>query len=130
MGEVTKLMKDRDVHIQQSEAKNHRAQALVERTNYTLAERLYSHQYAQVMLRGDETWKRRLREVIIAINSEPRRIVGNEPIKAVELGKVKVSYKRPVGVDEMRLPSGVKARYLFAPGEDEGGDRRRATDLI
>ena len=84
MGEVTKLMKDHDVHIQRSETKNHKAQALVERANRTLAERLYSHQYAQVMLRGDETWKRRLPEVVKAINSEPRCIIGNEPIKAVE----------------------------------------------
>ena len=31
---------------------------------------------------------------------------------------------------EKRLPSGVKVRYLLSPGEDEGGERRRATDPI
>ena len=85
------------------------------------------------MLRGNETWKRRLREVKKAIISEPRRIIGNEPIKAVELSKVNVgdvSYKRPVGVDEMRLPPGVKVRCLFAPGKDDGGNRGRATDPV
>ena len=30
----------------------------------------------------------------------------------------------------MRLPPGVRVRYLFAPGEHEGGDRHRATDPI
>ena len=40
------------------------------------------------------------------------------------------SFDRPVGVDEVRLPPGVKVRYLYSPGEDEGGDRRRATDPI
>ena len=39
-------------------------------------------------------------------------------------------YKRPVGFDEVRLPPGVLVRYLYAPGEGEGGERRRATDPI
>ena len=30
----------------------------------------------------------------------------------------------------MRLPPEVQVRYLYAPGEDEGGDKRRATDPI
>ena len=39
-------------------------------------------------------------------------------------------YKRVVGLDEVRLPLGVRVRYLLAPGELEGGERRRATDPI
>ena len=42
----------------------------------------------------------------------------------------KEEYKRPVGMEEVRLPPGVLVRYLYAPGEGEGGDRRRATDPI
>ena len=30
----------------------------------------------------------------------------------------------------MKLAPGVKVRYLFSPGEGEGGERRRATDPI
>ena len=30
----------------------------------------------------------------------------------------------------MRLPPGVLVQYLYAPGEGEGGERRRATDPI
>ena len=30
----------------------------------------------------------------------------------------------------MRLPPGVKVRYLYSPGEGEGGEKRRATDPI
>ena len=132
---VSQLMIDHNVHIQRGEPKNHRAQAFVERANRTLAERIYSHQYAQLLFKGDETWKRRLREVIQAINNEPRRIFANKtPIDVVGEDKVKiktnVSYKRPVGVLEERLPPGVLVRYLYAPGENEGGDRRRATDPI
>ena len=36
---------------------------------------------------------------------------------------------RPVGLNEKKLPSGVSVRYLYQPGELEGG-RRRATDPI
>ena len=33
-------------------------------------------------------------------------------------------------MDEETLPPGVKVGFLFAPGEDEGGEKRRATDPI
>ena len=64
-------------------------------------------------------WERRLRRVVAAINRDPRRILANEtPVDAVEKDKGKlrdVNYKRPVGVDEIRLPPGVKVRYLLFP---------------
>ena len=41
-----------------------------------------------------------------------------------------VRYRRPVGLDEVRLPPGFMMRYLLSPGEDEGENRRRATDPI
>ena len=71
-----------------------------------------------------------------ALNSEVIRITGKEPDKAIGLQTTKevdikpYSYKRPVGVKEKRLPSGVQVRYLLSPGKDEGGERRRATDPI
>ena len=36
---------------------------------------------------------------------------------------------RPVGSSEQKIPSGVGVRYLYQPGELEGG-RRRATDPV
>ncbi|KXJ06312.1 uncharacterized protein LOC110234463 [Exaiptasia diaphana] len=136
MGDVTKLMKKKGVRIQRSEAKNHKAQSVIERANRTLSERLYSHQYAQEMLLENERsreWVKRLPEVLEAMNNKPRRITGKETDKAVRLKEVDVKpveYKRPVGLDEVRLPPGVKVRYLLAPGEDEGGDNSRATDPV
>ncbi|EDO36626.1 predicted protein [Nematostella vectensis] len=133
MGDVTKLMKKHNVRIQRSEAKNHKAQSVVERANRTLSERLYSHQYAQEMLSENERsreWVKRMPKVLEAMNSKPRRISGKEPDKAVGLKEVDVKpveYKQSVGLDEVRLPPAVKVRYLLAPGEDEGGDNRRAT---
>ena len=138
MGYVTKLMERKGVKIQRSEAGNHRAQAFVERANRTLGERLFSHQYAQELKEqsSDErsrVWVKRLPAVMKAFNSEVIRITGKEPDKALGLKEVDiepVNYKRPVGLKEKRLPSGVQVRYLLSPGEDEGGERRRATDPI
>ena len=47
-----------------------------------------------------------------------------------EIKNNKPNYKRVVGYDEIRLPPGVKVRFLFAPGEDEGGEKIRSTDPI
>ena len=135
MGHVTRLMEKKGVKIQRSKAGNHRAQAFVERANRTLGERLFSHQYAQEMLSDERSrvWVKRLPAVMKALNSEVIRITGKEPDKALSLKEVDidpVNYKRPVGLKENRLPPGVQVRYLFSPGEDEGGERRRATDPI
>ena len=135
MGHLTKLMNRHNVKIQRSEAGNHRAQAFVERANRTLGERLFSHQYAQEMISEGRSrvWVKRLPAVMKALNSEVIRITGKEPDKSVGLKEVdikQVNYKRPVGLKEKRLPSGVQVRYLLSPGEDEGGERRRATDPI
>ena len=135
MGYVTKLMERHNVKIQRSEAGNHRAQAFVERANRTLGERLFSHQYAQEMVSEGRSrvWVKRLPAVMKALNSQVIRITGKEPDKALGLKEVdikQVNYKRPVGLKEKRLPSGVQVRYLLSPGEDEGGERRRATDPI
>ena len=140
MGYVTKLMERHNVKIQRSEAGNHRAQAFVERANRTLGERLFSHQYAQELKEQSSdsdgrsrVWVKRLPAVMKALNSEVIRITGKEPDKAIGLREVeirRVNYKRPVGLKEKRLPPGVQVRYLLSPGEDEGGERRRATDAI
>ena len=135
MGSVTSLMKQHGVSIQRSLAGNHRSEAFVERANKTLSERLFSHQYAQEMITDGRSreWVKRLPLVLKSMNSEPTRLTGKEPSSATGLEKVTVkggSYKRPVGLDEVRLPPGVLVRFLYAPGEGEGGDRYRATDPI
>ena len=133
MGSVTRLMEQHGVSIQRGQAGNHRSQAFVERANKSLSERLFSHQYAQEMVGTGRSreWVKRLPQVLKAMNSEPTRLIGKNPSSAIELDKVlvkKAEYKRPVGLDEERLPPGVLVRYLYAEGE--GGDRYRATDPI
>lgn len=127
-GEVTRIY-----NIQRSEANNHRAQALVERANKTIAEKLFSYQYAKEMTSDDRNreWVKRLPAVIKSINSGVKRITGKTPLEAVKLKNVDekhVTYKRPVGLKEERLPASVTVRYLYQPGEYEGGNSQRATD--
>ena len=135
MGSVTTLMEKHGVKIQRGQAGNHRSQAFVERANKTLSERLFSFQYAQEMVQDGRSrkWVKRLAQVLKAMNSEPTRLIGKDPSSALALEQVDVKsgeYKRPVGMKEVRLPPGVLVRYLYAPGEGEGGEKRRATDPI
>ena len=128
-GSVNTLMKKHEVKFQLSEAGNHRAQSFVERANRSLAERLFSHQYAQEMITESRSveWVKRLPFVLKAMNNESAKITGKE---LKEIKNNKPNYKRVVGSDEVRLPPGVKVRFLFAQGEDEGGAKIRATDPI
>ena len=148
MGSVSQLLAKHNVEVRRGRVDIHRDQGIVERFNRTLAERLFGHQYAQEMrlrlpasgsasskVRSSE-WVARLPAVVTAVNGEVTRLIGKKPkdaIKAKRLprGSQKPSSvaARPVGMEEQKLPSGVGVRYLYQPGELEGG-RRRATDPV
>ena len=66
-------------------------------------------------------WVKRLPFVLKAMNDESAKITRKE---VTEIKHNKPNYKRVVGLDEVRLPPGVKVRFLFAPGEDEGGEKK------
>ena len=139
MGDVNKLMESHKVKIRRGEKGLHRAQGIVERFNRTLAERLFGHQYAQEILleaRGGKNvrsteWVKRLPDVIKALNDETTRLTGMQPSKAIKNKTVTVQSSAPTKIkNEKRLPNNVGVRYLYQPGELEGGERRRATDPI
>jgi len=71
--------------------------------------------------------------VISALNKEVTRLTGKKPVEAIKKktvsAKPSTPYLRPVGVNEKKLPSGSSVRYLYQPGEHEGG-HRRATNPI
>ena len=50
MGAVNQLLAKHNVQVRRGRVDLHRDQAIVERFNRTLAERLFCHQYAQQML--------------------------------------------------------------------------------
>ena len=137
MGAVTKEMENHKTYIRRGRVDIHRDQAIVERFNRTLAERLFGHQYA-VEMRMPEgqrstSWVKRLPEVVAALNNEVTRLIGKKPAVAIKekdvTSKPSTKYLRPVGESEKKLPSLVNVRYLYQPGELEGGVKR-ATDPI
>jgi len=148
MGAVGPLLEKHGVSIRRGRVDIHRDQAIVERWNRTLSERLFSHQYAQEMnaqalekQQRSHEWVARLPAVVAAANGEVTRLIVSPklqkpvpPERAIEVESVahkssSVVPGRLVGLQEQRLPQRVSVRYLYAPGELEGG-RRRATDPI
>ena len=137
MGAVTKEMENHKTFIRRGHPEIHRDQAIVERFNRTLAERLFGHQYAIEMRlpegQRSTVWVKRLPAVISALNNQVTRLIGMKPAAAIKEKAVAsqpaTKYLRPVGLNEKKLPSTVMVRYLYEPGELEGGTKR-ATDPI
>ena len=138
MGAVSQLLAKHGVSVRRGRVDVHRDQGIVERWNRSLAERLFGHQYAQEMLlpSGERStqWVARLPSVVAAMNGEVTRLTEKRPSDAIKTRSVAQEPSstvpgRPVGLDEQKLPPGVGVRYLYQPGELEGG-RRRATDPI
>jgi len=63
-------------------------QAIVERFNRTLAERLFGHQYAVEMLLPEglrsNAWVKRLPDVVKALNNEVTSLTGKKPALAIK----------------------------------------------
>lgn len=137
MGVVTKLLAKHNVQVRRGQPENHRQQGIVERFNRTLSERLFGAQYAQELIissRGSSKrsseWVRFLPLVVAAINDEPTRLTGKKPSEAIRETSVVHKPSLPTDSHEQPLlPPSTLVRYLYAPGELEGG-RRRATDPI
>ncbi|MEW8333485.1 MAG: DDE-type integrase/transposase/recombinase [Candidatus Thiodiazotropha sp.] len=151
MGSVSQLLAKHSVEVRRGRVDIHRDQGIVERFNRTLAERLFGHQQAQELVlmhmrsegSGERSreWVKRLPAVIAALNGEVTRLTGKRPKDAIRVRtrsavaqihsvSSSVTPGRPVGLKEQKLPSDVLVRYLYQPGELEGGQRRRATDAV
>jgi len=76
-------------------------------------------------------WVTRLPAVVAALNGEVTRLKGKKPSEAIKARSVAQKPSstvpgRTIGFEPL-LPFDALVRYLYAPGELEGG-RRRATD--
>ena len=137
MGALTPLLAKHDVSVRRGRVDIHRDQGIVERFNRTLAERLFGYQYGVEMQLPDDkrstAWVARLPAVVSALNNEVTRLTGEKPAVAIKSKAVSAKpatpYSRPVGLKEKKLPLGAKVRFLYQPGELEGGGKR-ATDPI
>ena len=137
MGAVSQLLAKHKVKVRRGRVDIHRDQGIVERWNRTLAERLFQFQYAQEMRLPDDVrsteWVRRLPRVVAALNDEVTRLTGKKPRDSIKMKSVmqkpSLPASRPVGLHEKKLSPLVGVRFLYQPGELEGG-RRRATDPI
>ena len=132
MGGVTKEMEKNKTYIRRGHPEIHRDQAIVERFNRTLAERLIGHQYAVEMLHAGRStvWVKRLPDVVRALNNEVTSLIGKKPAVAIKekaVSSLPTKYNRPVGLAEKKLPPLIHVRYFYQPGELEGGTKR-ATD--
>ena len=71
---------------------------------------------------------KRLPEVVNALNNEVTRLTDKRPAAAIKeksvVAKTSTPYSRPVGVNEKKLPPLINVRYLYQPGELEGGTKR------
>ena len=78
-------------------------------------------------------WVKRLPKVVSAVNNEVTSLIGVKPAVVIKekavYARPSTRYFRPVGEREKLLPSLVQVRYLYQPGELEGGVKR-ATDPI
>ena len=138
MGAVTKVMENNKTSIRRGRTEIHRDQAIVERFNRSLAERLFGYQYAVEMNMKNSNkrsteWVKRLPEAVSALNNEVTRLIGKKPAEAIKeksvYSKPSTPYSRPVGLNEKKLNPQVNLRHLYQPGELEGGGER-ATDPI
>ena len=100
MASVNVLMSKKGVTVQRGEVGNHRAQGIVKRFNRILAERLFSHQYAQEMSSKDlrsREWVKKLPLVIMALNDEETRLIRLRPKDAIKIHlSSRIHPRRPI----------------------------------
>ena len=88
MGAVNQLLSKHNVEVRRSRVDIHRDQAIVERFNRILAERLFGHQYGVEMRLPDDKrsneWVARFPAVISALNKEVTRLTGKKPAEAIK----------------------------------------------
>ena len=114
-GVVASSMKQHNVAIRRGHTAIHRDQAIVERFNRTLAERLFGYQYTKEFIQEKRSreWVKRLSGVVAALNNEITKTFNMKPNNAIKKkyipGTSKKKFSQPILGD-------VTVRYLYEPG--------------
>ena len=106
---------------------------MVERSNRTLTDRLFSYQYHNELedpSKSNREWVSRLQNVISTLNNEKTTSIGIKPVDAIKQTLVEQGFSQPAKeYKEKLLNVGTKVRYLYEPGELVGyqykGERRK-----
>jgi len=109
---LTKEVKSHKTYICRGRTEIHRGQAIVERFDRTLAERLFGHQYAVEMLLPSgqrwTAWVKRLLDVDAALNNEVTSLIEKNPTVAIKeksvTSKPSTKYSRPVFLERKKAP--------------------------
>ena len=130
--DVTKLLEKHNVKIRRATTKyRHTFTAFVEHFNKILSEQLFKIQDAQELnnpTKDSKTWVKHLYNVVDELNKEYNSVIKMTPEKAIKLKEVKLHHK-PYPKEDI-LPTDGLYRYLYQPGELEGGQQKRATDMV
>ena len=125
MGAVSQLLAKNGVEARRGRVGDHRDQGIVERSNRTLSERLFGHQYAQEMrlpVGGRSTeWVQRLPAVVSALNGEVTRLTGKRPSEAIRAKSLGLVFASSISLASSRA-GGVEQLTLCGPFRCTGSD--------
>ena len=129
--EVTKFLEKHNVKIRRATTKyNHTHTAFVEAFNKKLAKLLFKPMDAQELQDLEKVltiWVKNLNKTVNKMNNTLSSTTGIKPKDAIKLGTVPLDKTYP---EETVIPKDGLYRYLYQPGEQDGDQKRRATDLI
>ena len=131
---VDKLLKEHNVEVKRVTTKyHHKFTAFVERFNKTLAELLFKIQDAQELNnpnKDSKTWVKHLQNIVKNLNNQKTEMIDMKPKDAIKLKEVTLNVK--YYPKEEVLPADGLYRYLYQPGELEGGQQktRNRHDLV
>ena len=130
--DVLKLTREHSVEVRRVTTKyHHHFTAFVENFNKTLSGLLFKIQDAQELndpTKDSKTWVKHLYKLVTKLNNTKLDRIGIAPAKAVKLEHVELNIKAYSKEDT--LPVDGQYRYLYQAGELEGGQTRRATDMV
>ena len=137
MGSVTKEMEKHKTNIRRGRTRIHRDQAMVKRYNRTLAKRLFGHQYGVEMQPPEsQRYSEWVVRLPVLVSAQAEKSLASQAKNPLRPSKKKPFIPNPLllitdllACAKKWLPSDTAVRYLYQPGELEGGGKR-ATDPI